>query len=41
MDDLADTLDAWRGQDIEHAETFARRTVGPLPMTQANWQARR
>jgi hypothetical protein len=41
MDDLADKLDASRGQDIEHAETFARRTVGLLHMTQAKWQARR
>jgi len=35
MDDCADRLDAWRTQHIEHAETFARRTVGLLHMTRA------
>jgi hypothetical protein len=40
IDDLAEKLDAWRNQDAESADSFARRIVGLLRMAQAKWQAR-
>jgi hypothetical protein len=40
-DDLADKLDAWCAQAIEHAEAFARRIVGLLHMAPPKWQAPR
>ena len=41
IDDLADKLDAWRAQEAESADAFARRIVGLLRMAQTKWQARR
>jgi hypothetical protein len=41
IDDLADKLAAWRAQQAESADAFARRIVGLLRMAQAKWQARR